>query len=451
MGKLKRVKRPSKKSTKTPKRGVVIRETPEMPLTKKREKVDVTRGKGIELLSQLALTEDAQFEEVRKKSMRDFYKTRPSGSSTITKTTLSVAKIKPSSTNDSNNKQVLSDEDSDQENDNGDDKTQSDNELESDSEHETDESELGIESNHDESEENKEYDDDEDETNITDNSKGVKVEEIDYTTSQLYDDVGSEIVSPLDVHVYHEVPSQQTPTLLTVRVSVIFDSSPVFSTVILQSLPFFTPLPHQSSPTPPPTTEAINPQSTLPNFASVFHFNNRVTVLEKEVAELKKDDPLTTQVIALVDEHLDARLGATKDEFINFFSASITARITKQVKNQLPRILPKEVSDFAPLVIQSIVTESLEQTFFCTYGKAYSLKRSQKDKDKDEDPSAGSNQGLKNKNTSKDAEPEKGRKVKESQSSLSKGDKSKSKSSGKYVQSKEPEFEVAESDMPHDQ
>ncbi|GKA70505.1 hypothetical protein Tco_0776644 [Tanacetum coccineum] len=59
MGKSKRVKRHAKKSTKAPARGVVIRETPEMPLYKKKEKVDVTRGKGIKLLSQVALNEDA--------------------------------------------------------------------------------------------------------------------------------------------------------------------------------------------------------------------------------------------------------------------------------------------------------------------------------------------------------------------------------------------------------
>nr|GEY39172.1 hypothetical protein [Tanacetum cinerariifolium] len=63
-GKSNRVKRHAKKYTEAPTRGVVIRETLEMPLTKKKEKIDVTRGKGIELLSQVALTEDAQFEEV---------------------------------------------------------------------------------------------------------------------------------------------------------------------------------------------------------------------------------------------------------------------------------------------------------------------------------------------------------------------------------------------------
>ncbi|GKB68526.1 hypothetical protein Tco_0929938 [Tanacetum coccineum] len=45
-GKSKRVKRPAKKSIQAPARGFVIRETPEMPVSKKNEKVDVARGKG---------------------------------------------------------------------------------------------------------------------------------------------------------------------------------------------------------------------------------------------------------------------------------------------------------------------------------------------------------------------------------------------------------------------
>ncbi|GKE95030.1 hypothetical protein Tco_1579885, partial [Tanacetum coccineum] len=80
----------------------------------------------------------------------------------------------------------------------------------------------------------------------------------------------AEIVSPIDVHVHHEVLSQHTPTLLTVPVSVISNSSLIFSTVIPQSLQSFTSAPQQSTSTPPPTTEATNPLSTLPDFASVF-------------------------------------------------------------------------------------------------------------------------------------------------------------------------------------
>ncbi|GKD79337.1 hypothetical protein Tco_1341958, partial [Tanacetum coccineum] len=227
---------------------------------------------------------------------------------------------------DSNNEQDSSGEDSDQENDSDDDKTQSDNENESDSEHETNENESGFESDQEENEEDIGDDKEED-------------EEMDYTTSQLYDDVDTrlnepvdtdkgfiqeegtnaeitnvqqgnenpeisqviedayvtlstvpqktevpvtssshsanlaskllnfldiphsdaEIISLMDVHVHHEVPSQQTPTLLTVPISVITESLPIFTTVIPQSLPSFTLPPQQSTSTPPTTTEATNP------------------------------------------------------------------------------------------------------------------------------------------------------------------------------------------------
>ncbi|GJU89540.1 hypothetical protein Tco_1301963 [Tanacetum coccineum] len=109
--------------------------------------------------------------------------------------------------------------------------------------------------------------DDKDETKIADKAEGDKDEEMDYTTSLLYDDVDirlnkpvetvkgfcfksrntevpvssssyssdlaakflnfsdiptteAKIVSPLDVPVHHEVPSKQTPTLITVPVLV---------------------------------------------------------------------------------------------------------------------------------------------------------------------------------------------------------------------------------------
>ncbi|GKA46883.1 hypothetical protein Tco_0739766, partial [Tanacetum coccineum] len=65
MGKSKRVKRPAKKSTQATARGVVIRETPEMPVSKKKEMVDVARGKGIKLLFDVALKEDAQKSNTR--------------------------------------------------------------------------------------------------------------------------------------------------------------------------------------------------------------------------------------------------------------------------------------------------------------------------------------------------------------------------------------------------
>ncbi|GJU28008.1 hypothetical protein Tco_1166629 [Tanacetum coccineum] len=317
-----------------------------------------------------------------------------------------------------------------------------------------------------------------------------------------------EIVSPLDVHVHHEVPRTQAPTLLTIPVSVIPKSSPVF-TNIPQSSYTFTPTPIQATPTPSPIIETTNPLSSLPDFSPVFRFNDKITALEKEVTDLKKD-PLHTQVISLVDSHLDTRLGETRQEFMNFLSESLTARIKEQVKDQLPKILPQEVSNFAPLVIKKLIKESrdevtlakasskpqstyeavstlteiqlkkilldkmeksksyltapehrdcydglkkyyaLDNDFFYSYDE-YSLKHGRKDKDKDEDVSAGSDRGLKKRKLSKDAEPTTEPKKKDSTSGSSKGTKSQPKSSSKSVQSEEPVFEVADSDLPQDQ
>ncbi|GJS81297.1 hypothetical protein Tco_0747838 [Tanacetum coccineum] len=480
--KSKRVKRPAKKSSDAPTACVIIRENHVKSLPKKKEKMTVEKRKGIDLLSEVALTEEAQYEEVHKKSLRDFHKTRPSGSGTVTKIAPSAAKIKPSITNegtgvkprdpdvteeesteseaeswgkdedDINNEHDSKSEGSDQERDSRDDNTQSDSKKGSDSKHET-----GSESDQEENEEDVEDDeeekddklvktpskstDDEDETKIKDKAKGEGDEDegMDYTTNQFDDDVDlrmnepvttdegfiqkedAEIVSPMDVHVHHEVLSKQTPTLLTVPISVITESSPIFTTIIPQSLPSFT---------PPP-----------------------VTTLEKEVADLKRNDPLNTQVTALVDEHLDSRLEATRDEFMSYLSASITVRITEQVKKSLDHaVLAKESSQLKSTykAVATLIEFELKKILINKIDEMYSLKRSQKDNDKDEDPSDGSGRGLKKRKTSKDAGPTKGSKAKESQFGSSKGAKSQSTSSRKSIHTEEPEFKVADSDMPHD-
>ncbi|GJU19309.1 hypothetical protein Tco_1152651 [Tanacetum coccineum] len=188
--KSKRVKRSAKKPTKALAGGVVIRETPEMPLSKKKEKVDIVIGKGIELLSDAALTKEAQYEEVRRKSLRYFHKTHPSGSGTITKTAPRAAKIKPSVTNEGTGVKPgvpdVTREESSEKNDSDDKNTQSNNEKGSDSEHETNENESKSESDHQDNDEEDEDDEEEeedelvktpsndsdDEAKITDKAKG---------------------------------------------------------------------------------------------------------------------------------------------------------------------------------------------------------------------------------------------------------------------------------------
>ncbi|GJS00180.1 hypothetical protein Tco_0316688 [Tanacetum coccineum] len=329
----------SKKDT-----GAVIREAPVETKSKSKEKVDVTRGKGIELLS-----EEAQIKEVRKKSLRDFHKTHPSGSGMVAKKPPSVDKITPTVTSegtgdkpgvpdvtkddsteseseswgndedDSNNDdQDSSNEDSEQENESEEYMIQNDENLESESDEviKSDE-EKGLDDT------NYQFDDDVDarlkeptQTNkevvqgegvdaeMIDAQQGnenlettqeqfvedahvtistvMKKTEVPATSSSRSSNLASkflifldipytyaEIVSPLDVHVHHEVLRTQAPTLLTISVSVITESSPVY-TKIPQSSQTFTPPPILTTSTPPPIIETTNPLSTLPDFALVF-------------------------------------------------------------------------------------------------------------------------------------------------------------------------------------
>ncbi|GJT12342.1 retrovirus-related pol polyprotein from transposon TNT 1-94 [Tanacetum coccineum] len=461
----KRVKRLAKKSTTKPAAGVVIREAPMETKSKSKEKVDVTRGKGIELLFEVALTKEAQMKKVRKKSLMDFHKTHPSGSGTVAEKPPRVEKITPTVTSEGTG-----------ENESDDDETQSDSVKGSDSQNQSEEHESDSEQQEEVKDDDKEEDEfvhtpshtddnlesksddtdrevvqDEDaDDEMNDAQRGnenlettqeqvikdahaiistvTKKTEVPVTSSSCSSDLASkllifldipyadaEIVSPLDVHIHHEVPRTQAPTLLTIPVSVITESSPVY-TNIPQSSQTFTPPPILTTPNPPPIIETTNPLSILPDFASVFRFNDRITTLEKEVAELKKD-PLHTK--------------------------SLTTRIKVQVKDQLPQILPKEVSNFAPPVIKKLIKESRDEV---TLEKVSSQPHSTY-----EAASTLTEFGLKKILIDKMKKSKSYLAAPEHRDCYSKGTKSQTKPSGKSIQLEEPVFEVSDSDMPHDQ
>ncbi|GJY64546.1 hypothetical protein Tco_0466006 [Tanacetum coccineum] len=259
------------------------------------------------------------------------------------------------------------------------------------------------------------------------------------------------------------------PLILQIPVSVITESSPVY-TNIPQSSQTFTPPPILTTPNPSPIIDTINPLSTLPDFASVFRFNDRITALEKEVAKLKKD-PYTLKLptFRLSYNIIDTRLGETRQEFMNFFSESLTARIKEQHRlkeshdevtlakvSSQPHSTYEAASTLTEFELKKILIDKIEKSesylaalehrdcydslkksydlnkdLFFSYD-VYSFKRSRKEKD--EDPSAGSDRGLKRRKLSKDVELTTGPKKKDSMSGSSKGTKYQPKSSGKSVQ-----------------
>nr|GEV00296.1 uncharacterized mitochondrial protein AtMg00810-like [Tanacetum cinerariifolium] len=193
-----------------------------------------------------------------------------------------------------------------------DDKTPFDSEKGSDSEQDTDGSESDFESDQQEYEEEVEDDDEEEdkiahtpsnsddeeyanlESKNDDKSEGDEDRGMDDTTNQLSDDVQDK-----EAYVEMTDAQQEKGSLEITQEQVVEDA--------------------HSTPKPPPLIETTNIPSIIPDFVSVFRFNKRVITLEKDVSELKKD--------------------------------LYTLKITEQVRNELPQILPEEVSNFAPPVI----------------------------------------------------------------------------------------------------
>ncbi|GJU14434.1 hypothetical protein Tco_1142400 [Tanacetum coccineum] len=156
-----------------------------------------------------------------------------------------------------------------------------------------------------------------------------------------------------------------------------------FTTTVPPPPPFFNPLQQEATPTPTPTTsETTTSLPALPDFASVFKFNERVSNLEKDVSEIKQVDQYAqalSSIPAIVDRYMDNKLEEAinkailahnldcrqeaqdeKNAYIELVDTSMRALIKEEVNTQFPQILPQVVSDFANIVIEKNVTESVE-------------------------------------------------------------------------------------------
>ncbi|GJR90723.1 hypothetical protein Tco_0214734 [Tanacetum coccineum] len=145
----------------------------------------------------------------------------------------------------------------------------------------------------------------------------------------------------------HKVPSTQISSPLIETATVIPDSSTIASTTAPPTISMISPLPQLTTPTHAPTTASTTTSiPTLPVFSSLFGFDQRVyatqTALESSTKEFKK------------------KAQEERKLYIDVVEKSVKDIIKDEVKSLLPQILPKEVSDFATHVIQSTITESLE-------------------------------------------------------------------------------------------
>ncbi|GJV02685.1 hypothetical protein Tco_1336254 [Tanacetum coccineum] len=218
----KRVKRSVKKSSTKPAIGIVIREPSVETKSKGKEKemVDVARVKGIELLSEVALTEKAQLKEVRKKSLRDFHKTYPSGSGTGAKKPPSVENITPTVTSEETSDKlgvpdVIEDDSTKSESESwGNDEDDSNNEQEANDEGSRQENES----------EEQESDSEQDEESDDDNQEE---EEVDQENESEDDEIktGKEVVQGEGADVEMNEAQQGNENLVTTQEQFELDNS----------------------------------------------------------------------------------------------------------------------------------------------------------------------------------------------------------------------------------
>ncbi|GJT58255.1 hypothetical protein Tco_0993309 [Tanacetum coccineum] len=313
----------------------------------------------------------------------------------------------------------------------------------------------------------------------------------------------NEIASLMDTTVRHEEPGSQTSPLYTIPITVVFEITYVCITTIPLPPPFFNPPLQQATPTLTPTTsEATTSFPLLLDFSYVFKFNDRVTNWEKDLS-----------AILAYNLNYGEEAQAKKRDYIELVDTLMRVILKEEVNTQLSHILPQAVSDFATLVIEKNVTESLEvvilarsssqpkstyeaaislskfkltkilidkmeknksydkadykrelydalvksyktnKDLFDTYGEVFTLKRSRDNKDKDQDPSVGSDRGTKRRKSSKEAESSRDSRSKEKKSSRTSKDTSYSqhKPSGKSAHVEEPSHTVDDSGVQQNQ
>ncbi|GJS11026.1 hypothetical protein Tco_0367822 [Tanacetum coccineum] len=471
-------KKPKKKST-----SVQIKDTPDVSVSKKKAPATTDRSKGIDLLSEAALLEDAQLKKALKRSKRDTTIHQAGGSSEGADSEFRVPD------------EPKADEQSDDDHEQADDeRTKSDDEEE---ETQDDEYTHTLEG----------YVPTDDETN--DESDYVTKDEYERINEELYGDVNVSLtdIEPADKEKDKEMTIAGQVNV-NKRVQVIksrmmlshncFVNNYFFSSVFTLSSPSqLTPIPTLT------TTEATTSTTAVPDSETLSYFHQRITNLEKDVKKLKTVDHSTSLLLTIKSEvpnSVKEYLGTSLDDALykvlkkhnadiikeHYVPSEIIERLrqqyvpeksTKEIKKikieharnqQEPKetITSSDTSTFEEfdqkLTLFQTMTNSksfnrgpkqralyhalmesiLEDKDAMDEGVADKLKkRKQDDADKDKGPSAGSNRGLKRHKTSKDTKPSKKAKSTESSKCTS---KSQPRSTDKSAQAEEPVFEAGD-------
>ncbi|GKA28359.1 hypothetical protein Tco_0714527, partial [Tanacetum coccineum] len=230
-----------------------------------------------------------------------------------------------------------------------------------------------------------------------------------------------EVASMMNVKILQEESSTQATSLFTVPEMAIPETATTYTTTVSPTISMITPLLQLTTPSTAPTTVPTTTSTpALPDFSSLFRFDQRVSTLETELALSNES---TKNVIVAKSSSQPKSTYEASTSLTEFELKKILLDKIEKSKSYQATPEHKELYD----------------------GLTVNIRQSAKT------PPSGINQGLMKRKMSKDTEPPKGSKSKESKTSSSKGTKSQRKSSSKSVQAEELVFETANTEIPQDQ
>ncbi|GJV26212.1 hypothetical protein Tco_1378907 [Tanacetum coccineum] len=250
-------------------------------------------------------------------------------------------------------------------------------------------------------------------------------------------DLVSKFIYPTTDEGIDSILTPHTESLVNVPISVA-TKTPDTTTKIL---PLLFPVTQSSLQTPVTTTTKTYPSTTpppIPNFASLFGFNQRVTALESDLSKLKQSNPFAeaiSSIPGIVNEYVGSKMKEAVDVAIQLksnklreeaqsenqaFLNSLDSNMQKIIKDQVKTQTSKIKSKVEKYVTNSLGAEVLiHKDLLSSYGDVIILPKTSDDKDKDEEPSAGSNRGTKRRRSGKEAESSKEPTRKESKTTSS--------------------------------
>ncbi|GKC91252.1 hypothetical protein Tco_1151901 [Tanacetum coccineum] len=269
-------------------------------------------------------------------------------------------------------------------------------------------------------------------------------------------DLVSKFIYPTTDEGIDSILTPHTESLINVPISVATETPATTTTI---PPPLF-PVTQSSQQTPVTTTTTTNPSTTpppIPNFASLFGFNQRVTGIVNEYLGSKMKEAVDV-AIQLKSNKLREKAQAKNQAFLNSLDSNIQKIIKDQVKTQTSKIKSKvekyvteslgaEVlirftnqpqtsyriaSSLSELELKRILMDKIKENksidrsdvqknlynalvkayntdkdLLSSYGDVIIIPTTRDDKDKYEEPSAGSNRETKRQRSDKEAESSK--------------------------------------------